>query len=77
MTTPLKLIGAPGSITFLVVCVTVGLMLVRMCPGRPMLSIAWFGLLGTVYLVLATPVVAIRIGDALVAAHQPTDPVSR
>ena len=73
VTTPLKLIGAPGSITFLVVCVTVGLMLVRMCPGRPMLSIAWFGLLGTVYLVLATPVVAIRIGDALVAAHQPTD----
>ena len=70
MTTPLKLIGAPGSITFLLLCLAVGRALVWAWPSRPAIPTVWFAAVGVVYVALATPVIAIRIANALMPAHQ-------
>jgi hypothetical protein len=67
----LKLLGAPGSIPFLLLAVLAGLALFRSARWRPT-GLAWLAAVGIVYAALAMPVVAHAIADALpaVESHQ-------
>lgn len=60
----LKQVGAPGSYGFLVLCSAFGFLLIHIW-RRPILGRAWLFAVISVYLVLATPVAALHIADAL------------
>ena len=57
--------GAPGSYGFLILCSAFGLFLIHVWPRRPVLGRAWLLAVVSAYLVLATPVAAHHIADAL------------
>jgi uncharacterized SAM-binding protein YcdF (DUF218 family) len=60
----LKQVGAPGSYGFLVLCSAFGFLLIHVW-RRPILGRAWLFAVISAYLVLATPVAALYIADAL------------
>ena len=61
----LKLVGAPGSYGFLVLCASLGFFLIHVWPRRPVLGRAWLFAVISVYLALATPVAAHHIAEVL------------
>lgn len=67
----LKWIDAPGSIPFLVICLTAGVVFALWRPRHRRLAAAWMGLVLGSYLVLAMPVVARGIAGALPALASP------
>jgi uncharacterized SAM-binding protein YcdF (DUF218 family) len=72
----LKLVGAPGSYGFLVLCACLGFFLIHVWPRRPILGRAWLFAVISVYLVLATPVAAHHIADAL-TPYRPVPDLTR
>ncbi len=76
MIAALKLVGAPGSYGFLVLCSAFGLFLLHVWPRRPILGRAWFVGVISAYLVLATPVAAHHIADAL-TQYRPVPALTR
>jgi uncharacterized SAM-binding protein YcdF (DUF218 family) len=76
MIAALKLVGAPGSYGFLVLCSTFGLFLIHVWPRHPILGRAWLFAVISAYLVLATPVAALHIADAL-TQYRPAPELTR
>lgn len=76
MVSALKQIGAPGSFGFLLICCGVGLFLIHVWPRRPTLGRGWLFMVFSAYLVLATPVVAHHIADAL-SEYRPVPELTR
>jgi len=74
--TTLKLVGAPGSYGFLILCSAFGLFLIHVWPRRPILGRAWLFAVISAYLVLATPVAAHRIADTL-TQYRPVPELTR
>jgi uncharacterized SAM-binding protein YcdF (DUF218 family) len=71
----LKQVGAPGSYGFLVLCSAMGFLLIHVW-RRPILGRAWLFAIISVYLVLATPVAALHIADAL-TQYRPVPELTR
>jgi uncharacterized SAM-binding protein YcdF (DUF218 family) len=61
----LKLLGAPGSIAFLVLCSAAGIGIGYVWPRRKRIGRAWLFIVFCAYIVLGTPVVAYEIADGL------------
>jgi hypothetical protein len=64
----LKLLGAPGSILFLILALLAGLALVRWVPRFRRVGLAWLIAISASYIVLALPIVANTIVAALPTA---------
>jgi uncharacterized SAM-binding protein YcdF (DUF218 family) len=62
---PLKFVGGPGSIGFLLVTLALGFFVMRVWPPRPRLGRTFVISVAVLYLVLATPVVSQRIAGWL------------
>jgi uncharacterized SAM-binding protein YcdF (DUF218 family) len=76
MIAALKLAGAPGSYGFFVVCSVFGFFLIHVWPRRPILGRAWLFAVISAYLLLATPVAAHHIADAL-TEYRPVPDLTR
>jgi uncharacterized SAM-binding protein YcdF (DUF218 family) len=67
----IKATGGPGSIPFLLVAVALGLFVIYVWPRRRRLGQAWIAILCAAYLLLAVPVTAHKIADALPGGPNP------
>lgn len=71
----LKFVGVPGSLTFLALCLALGVVAIYVWPRSRRLGRLWLGAVLMVYLLLALPIVANAIAGRLPAAR-PVDPRS-
>ncbi len=67
----LKMIGSPGSISFLLLCLIGGVLVLWLWPNRRRFGRAWLALVAVAYLFMALPAVATAIAGRLSATATP------
>ena len=72
----IKFLGTPGSVSFLVLSVIAGALVVRYWRRLRVAALAWLGVVTMSYIVLAIPIVANAVAGALPGVN-PADPTER